>query len=99
MITVLQFFKLKGLCKKCFKIFLKGNFWKLMFYWTKVYLKTWKKYVLSIFYIFKYILKINFIYNVLFLLILYICIIIFSNNLEKTIKSYFENTKFSIFYY
>ena len=66
MITVMQFFKLKVYVRNVLKIFLKGNFWKLMFYWTKVYLKTWKKYVLSIFYIFKYILKITFIYNVLF---------------------------------
>ena len=96
MITVMQFFKLKVYVRNVLKIFLKGNFWKLMFYWTKVYLKTWKK---NMFYLFFIFLKITFIYNVLFLLILYICIIIFSNNLEKTIKRYFENTKFSIFYY
>ena len=96
MITVMQFFKLKVYVRNVLKIFLKVNFWKLMFYWTKVYLKTWKK---NMFYLFFIFLKITFIYNVLFLLILYICIIIFSNNLEKTIKRYFENTKFSIFYY
>ena len=50
--------------------------------------------------VFKYILKIIFIFSILFLIILYICIIIFLNKYHKinenNLKILFENTLFYV---
>ena len=74
MITIMQFFKLKLYIRNDFKIIFEGQFLRTSVLLNKSLFKNLKKkYVLSIF----YILKTIFISNVLFFLILYICIIIF----------------------
>ena len=72
MITVLQFFKLKLHVRNVFKIIFEGQFLRTSVLLNKSQFKNLKKYVLSIFYIFKYILKVIVIYNVFFSYSLYL---------------------------